>query len=274
MEFIKKLNQAVDANNSLLCVGLDPDLEKVPKLVRSLNNPLFEFNKEIIGATADLVCCFKLNPAFYEAYGASGVEQLKQTAEYIQTNHSNIPILLDTKRADIGNSNYGYARYAFDYVKADAITLPPYMGGESLLPFFERKEKGLFILVRTSNPGAGEFQDLLVEGVTLYEKVAQNVVDKWNTNGNCMLMVGATYPQELADLRKIAGSEMPILIAGIGAQGGEVKSAIEAGIGANRRGLVVNASRSIIYAGNDEDFADAARIEALKLRNEINKYKR
>jgi orotidine-5'-phosphate decarboxylase len=273
MTFQEKLQAAVAKNNSLLCVGLDPDLEKLPDIVRSKPQPLFEFNKAIIDATADLACTFKPNPAFYEAHGAEGVTQLKMTADYLRQNYPDIPILLDTKRADIGNSNLGYAKYAFEYIQADAITLPPYMGGESLQPFFERKDKGFFILVRTSNPGSGEFQDLMVDGKPLYENVAESVVSKWNQNGNCMLMVGATYPKELADLRQIAGGDMPILIAGLGAQGGDVKEAIEAGIGNNGQGLVANASRSIIFASEGNDFAEAARTAAKQLRDEINQYR-
>ncbi|MES2971045.1 MAG: orotidine-5'-phosphate decarboxylase [Patescibacteria group bacterium] len=274
MTFQQKLQDMVAKNNSLLCIGLDPDLEKLPDIIRSKPNPLFEFNKAIIDVTADLACTFKPNPAFYEAYGSDGVVQLKMTADYLRQNYPDIPILLDTKRADIGNSNLGYAKYAFDYIQADAITLPPYMGGESLRPFFEWKDKGFFILVRTSNPGSGEFQDLMIDGKPLYEHVAQSVTSKWNQNGNCMLMVGATYPKELADLRRIAGGDMPILIAGLGAQGGDVKAAIEAGIGDNGQGLVANASRSIIYASNGEDFAEAARVAAQKMRDEINEYRK
>lgn len=273
MRFTDKLSKIVTKNNSLLCVGLDPDIDKMPVKFRSTQNPLFEFNKAIINATADLVCTFKPNPAFYEAFGAVGVEQLERTTSYIREHYPEMPILLDTKRADIGNSNIGYARYAFEYIQADAITLPPYMGGESLQPFFDYKDKGFFILVRTSNPGSGEFQNLSVNGKPLYEYVANNVVNKWNQNGNCMLMVGATYPKELADLRKIVGGDIPILIAGLGAQGGDVQSAIVGGIGANNQGLVANASRSIIYASSGDDFVEAARSEAIKLRDEINKHR-
>lgn len=273
MIFVNKLKKITQKNNTLLCVGLDPDLEKLPAVVRAKANPLFEFNKAIIDATADLVCTYKPNPAFYEAYGSGGVDQLEMTVNYLRQNYPDIPILLDMKRADIGNTNYGYVRYAFDTMQVDAITLPPYLGGESLQPFFEQKDKGFFILVRTSNPGAGEFQDLVVDGKPLYEYVARKVVNEWNKNLNCMLMVGATYPKELAILRQIAGGKMPILIAGLGAQGGDTKAAIEAGIGDDGQALIANASRSIIYASRDDNYAEAARAAAQQMRDEINNYR-
>jgi orotidine-5'-phosphate decarboxylase len=270
MEFIKKLNQAVDANSSLLCVGLDPDLEKVPKLVKSLNNPLFEFNKAIIDATANLVCCFKLNSAFYEAEGANGVEQLKLTCDYIRKN-TTIPILLDFKRADIGNTNFAYAKFAFSYLQADAITLNPYLGGEALGPYFDYKDKGIIILIKTSNPGSAEFQNLKLNDKALYEIVAEKAAKEWNKNGNVMAMVGATYPKELARVRQIVG-DMIILSPGIGAQGGDLKLAVQAGLNGDR-GLIINASRSSIYPSSGDDFAVVAGAAAIKLRNEINLYR-
>ena len=272
MTFIDKLNAAINANNSLLCVGLDPVLDKLPKFVQDNPNPLFEFNKVIIDATADLVCAYKPNSAFYEAHGASGIEQLLQTCEYIKQKAPRIPILLDYKRGDIGNTNMAYAQFAFEYLGVDAITLQPYQGGEALEPFFAYKDKGIFILVKTSNPGSGEFQNLELNGRPLYEHVTERAVKDWNGNGNIMLVVGATYPKELARIRELAGSEIPILVPGVGAQQGEAKEVIEAGV-VNGQGLIINASRQILYASSDENFANAARAEATKIRDEINKYR-
>lgn len=272
MTFLEKLNQAIDKNESLLCVGLDPDLEKMTSKFKSAKHPLFEFDKSIIDATADLVCCYKPNSAFYEAYGADGMEQLQLACKYIQQNYSHIPVLLDYKRGDIGNTNNYYAKFAFDYLGVDAITLQPYQGGEALQPFFEYKDKGMFILVKTSNPGSNEFQNLELDGRPLYEYVTENAVKDWNSNGNIMMVAGATYPKELGRIREIIGSEMPILVPGVGAQGGGVEEMLKAGLGGDR-GLIINASRQILYSSNGEDFAETAKQEATKLRDEFNKFR-
>lgn len=271
MNFAEKLAGAVVTNNSLLCVGLDPDPAKLPEHLKKVPKALFEFNKSIIDATADLVCVFKPNSAFYEASGADGIAQLKLTCDYIRSNHPDIPIILDAKRADIGNTNGGYVSFAFDHLAADAITLHPYLGSEAIEPFLARADKGSIILCRTSNPGSGELQDLAVNGKKLYEVVAKKVAKDWNKNGNCMLVVGATYPSEIRDVRKIVGDQMTILVPGIGAQGGELEATLKAGLNKNKTGLMISASRSIIFASNGEDFADAAKAEAKKLRDEINK---
>lgn len=258
MSFKQKLSSIVKKNNSLLCVGLDPDIAKI-------SESQFEFNKKIIDTTHDLVCCYKPNIAFYEAEGPRGLEVLKKTMDYLRNNYSEIPIIVDAKRADIANTNDGYVKYIFDYMDADAITLHPYMGGESLKPFFNKAEKEIFILCRTSNPGAGEFQDLEVNGKKLFEIVAEKVSSEWNRNSNCGLVVGATYPEELQKIRKIVG-DMPILIPGIGAQGGNIEKTVKAGVDKNGENAIINASRSIIFAQNP-------RGEGEKLRDEINKYR-
>jgi orotidine-5'-phosphate decarboxylase len=265
MMFRDKLDRAVDRNDSLLCIGLDPDRAKLPRHMGQ-----FAYNKEIIDATADLVCLFKPNPAFYEALGVEGVVALKQTCDYIRRHYPQIPVLVDAKRGDIGNTNRGYAEYIFDYLGADATTVAPYMGGESLDVFLDYRDKGIFVLCRTSNDGAGEFQDLKSEGQTLYLHVANRVATHWNRHGNCFLVVGAPYPDDLRQVRALIGPDMPFLVPGVGAQGGDLAAAMAAGLGSRRRGLIINASRAIMFAGSGHDFAHTARQAALKLRDEIN----
>jgi len=271
--FFDKLNTSIDQNNSLLCVGLDPVLDKLPEHLRGSKTPFFDFNKAIIDATAEFVCAFKPNSAFYEAFGPDGLKQLKQTVEYINQTYPNIPTILDAKRADIGSTNEGYTAYVYDYLQMDAITLHPYLGSEALEPFLAYKDKGQIILCRTSNPGAGEFQDLEIEGRPLYEHVAEKVRDDWNNNNNCLLVVGATYPSEMKNIREIVGPDMIFLVPGVGAQGGDVAETMKAGLGANQRGLIISSSRDIIYAGSDEHFAEASAIRARETRDEINKYR-
>lgn len=270
MDFKSKLNLAVDNNNSLLCVGLDSDVTKLPA---SVNGSQLEFNKAIVDATADLVCAFKPNSAFYEATGAESLEQLRETVTYINEKYPNIPVILDAKRADIGNTNQGYVDFAFNYLKVDAITLHPYLGGESLQPFLDIKDKGQIILCRTSNPGSGELQDLQVDGKPLYQHVAQTVATKWNKNNNCLLVVGATYPEEMKAIRETVGPDMTFLVPGVGAQGGDVEAVLKNGLGANQRGLIISSSRGVIFASDGSDFAERARQEATKTRDEINKYR-
>jgi len=221
------------------------------------------------------VCAYKPNVAFYEEHGAEGIEALKRTIADIHDIVPDVAVVLDGKRGDIGNTNNGYVKAAFDYLNADAITVAPYMGEESLAPFLAQKDKGVIVLCRTSNPGAGEFQDLpiaLGDGhITrpLYEVVASQIAGKWNKNGNCAVVVGATCPDELRTVRGIVG-DMPILIPGIGAQGGDLEKTVAAGKDSRGRGMIINSSRGIIFASNGADFAEAARRETLKLRDAIN----
>ena len=225
----------------------------------------FEFNKRIIDQTAQFAAAFKPNIAFYEAYGEQGLKELKLTMEYLQKNYPDIFTICDAKRADIGSTNEGYVKAIFDYFGFDAMTLHPYLGAEALEPFLSRKDKASIILCRTSNPGAGELQDLQSDGKPLWQIVAEKISKEWNKNNNCMLVVGATYPVELKKIREIAG-DMTFLVPGVGAQGGSVKEAVQAGINSKGKGMIINSARGIIFA------ADPAA-EAKKLRDEINQYR-
>ncbi len=257
-----------------LCVGLDSDFEKIPEVARPAGGGVREtivgFNRAIVDATKDIVCAYKPNSAFYEAYGDEGWSALRETIQYIHESAPDVPVILDAKRADIGNTNDGYIAAAFDYLGADAITVHPYMGKEALRPFLERREKGIFVLCRTSNEGAGEFQDLRVGENPLYQIVAQHVAEEWNGGQNCGLVVGATYPEELRAVRAIA-PDLPILIPGIGAQKGDLEKSVSAGKDARGRGIVVAASRAIIFASGGADFAAAARTKAQDIHGAIGK---
>ena len=273
MDFNTKLQNLMQANNSLLCIGLDPDPEKLPTTLSGSPDPFFFFFQAIVDATADLVCAYKPNSAFYEAHGAAGVQSLKNITDYIRTKYPEIPIILDFKRGDIGNTNNKYAQYAFEYLGVDAITIQPYQGHEAVQSYLDYKDKGVFILCRTSNDGAGEFQDLEVDGKKLYEVVAANVTNHWNASGNCGLVVGATSPDELAKVRNIVGDVMNILVPGIGAQGGDIEATIKAGKNSTGGGMLINSARDILYASPAEDFADAARHRAKLTVEDINKYR-
>ncbi|MEW6610385.1 MAG: orotidine-5'-phosphate decarboxylase [Patescibacteria group bacterium] len=285
ISFFDKLNEAMQQNNSLLCVGLDSDFDKIPECLkkgkdksggfssRQRGEMVLKFNQAIIDATKDVVCAYKPNTAFYEALGGRGIEVLKQTIAYIRERAPLIPVILDAKRGDIGSTNAAYVQFAFSYLKADAITLNPYLGKEALIPFLDQQEKGIFVLCRTSNPGAGEFQDIKdAQSEPLYKKVARRVTAQWNTNGNCGLVVGATFSEELKEVRSLVG-DMPILIPGIGTQGGDVEKTVKAGLNILHQGIIINSSRGIIFASPNEDFADAAKAEAIKIREEINKFR-
>jgi orotidine-5'-phosphate decarboxylase len=245
MNGIAKYEARALSVNSLLCVGLDSDTTKIPT---QFANP-FEFNKWIIDQTHPYVCAYKPNMAFYEALGAKGWDYLIQTVDYIRSNHPDIFTICDAKRADIGNTNMGYVRAIFDELGFDAITLHPYLGKEALAPFLERQDKVSIILCRTSNPESGEFQNMMVGDKPLWRVIAERVATDWNTHHNCMLVMGATYPEEFAGLRDIIG-DMPLLIPGIGAQGGNLAGVMRHGIAKNDLGLIINASRSIIFAQN------------------------
>ncbi|HEX5455959.1 MAG TPA: orotidine-5'-phosphate decarboxylase [Candidatus Saccharimonadales bacterium] len=266
MDFKSKLDEAVEKNSSLVCVGLDPDPDKLPEEFKAAEKPLFEFNKSIIDATHDSVCAYKPNSAFYEALGVDGIEQLKATCDYIRENYPDIPIILDYKRGDIGNTNAKYAQFAFEYLGADAVTLQPYQGGEALQPFLEYKDKGIIILAKTSNDGSAEFQNLQTEGKPLYEHVAEKAVKEWNMNGNIGLVAGATYPEELKRIREIAGEDTIILVPGIGAQGGDLEVMLKAGLNGSHKGLIINSSRGIIYSDNPAQTAAELKTQVGQLR--------
>ncbi len=258
-------------NNSLLCVGLDTDIRKLPKfLLETSKNPLFDFNKEIINATKDLVCAYKLNLAFYEVSGKDGFVALEKTIQYIP---SNILIILDGKRNDIGNTAQKYAQSLFDTLKADAVTINPYLGKDGISPFLDYKDKCSFILCRTSNPSAGDFQDLVVSSTPVYQIVAQKI-HEWNANKNCGAVVGATYPEELKTVRAILGENIPILIPGIGKQGGDIEKTVKNGTNVKGEMALINSSREIIFAGDEEDFSEQSRKKAESVRNDINKYRK
>jgi orotidine-5'-phosphate decarboxylase len=270
MSFIQKLEKIWKANNSMVCVGLDPDINKIPQFLLDKEFPIFEFNKAIIDATSDLVCAYKPQVAYYAGQGAE--DQLKMTIDYIKEKYPEIPIVFDSKRGDIGSTAQMYAKEVFEIYGADSVTVNPYMGTDTLKPFIEYADKGTIILCRTSNPSGDEVQNLIVEGKTIYELIAGYANDKWNYNANILLVVGATYPEELGKIRKICPT-IPFLVPGVGAQGGDVKAVIDQGLDENGFGLVINSSRGIIYAGNDENFAEASRKATEKLRNEINSYR-
>jgi orotidine-5'-phosphate decarboxylase len=265
--FIEQLERAWDVNGSLVCVGLDPEIERFPPQVVDQPSPIFQFNKAIIDATADLVCAYKPQFAHYAAYEAE--DQLERTIDYIQSTYPGIPVILDSKRGDVGNTAERYAIEAFERYHADAVTVNPYLGGDSMEPFLKYEDKGVIILCRTSNPGAGDLQDLAVGGRRLFHVVADLAARRWNTRGNCALVVGATYPRELAEVREIVGN-MPFLVPGVGAQGGDVAQAVQSGQTAAGAGLVISSSRGILYASSGENFVSAAREATLKLRDQIN----
>lgn len=258
------------AARKYLCVGLDSDFEKLPESVRNLGvrEALVTFNRGIIDATKEVAGFYKPNTAFYEAHGDEGWSALRESIDYIHQYAPEIPVIVDAKRADIGSTNQGYADAIFENLRADAVTIHPYLGEEAMAPFLDRAEKGIFVLCRTSNPGAGEFQDLDVGGEPLYMRVAARVAGPWNTNRNCGLVVGATYPEEMAKVRA-AADDLPILVPGIGAQGGDLQRTIATGKDSRGAGLIIAASRAIIYASGKEDFATAAAAKARELDSAI-----
>lgn len=265
MRFVEKLLNASRKNNSLVCVGLDTDPQKIPKHLLTEEYPTLAFNQKIIDSTSDLVCAYKPNMAFYEAQGSRGWESLRRTCEYIP---EEIPVIIDAKRGDIGNTARMYARALFEELRGDAITVNPYMGQDAVSPFLEYEGKCAFVLCLTSNEGAKDFQLSKVDGKPLYEIVAEKVLS-WNEKGNCGLVVGATHPEQLKRIREIAPS-LPFLIPGIGAQAGDVESTVKFGTDENGELAIINSSRGILYASSQEDFDQAARNEALRLRDSIN----
>ena len=266
MNFMEKLAGASRKNNSLLCVGLDSDPALMPEGIG-----VFEFNKAIIDATADFVCAYKPNIAFYEAMGNDGLEALKRTRDYIP---ADIPVIIDAKRGDIGNTAKAYAHSLFEFYGFDATTVSPYLGYDSLEPFIQYGDRGVIILCRTSNAGAVDFQSLKCEtnggSKMLFEVVAEKV-EQWNTRGNLGLVVGATYPEELKLIRQ-RYPDMLLLIPGVGTQGGDLAHVARYGVDANRQKTIINSSRQVLYASKDKDYAQAAGQAARELRDGINRY--
>ena len=283
----REMLEAQWSRGNFVCVGLDSEFEKIPESAHedgnetdlSVANTIVAFNRAIVEATKDIVCAYKPNVAFYEAQGAEGIKALQRTIFDIHFIAPDVPVILDAKRADIGNTNAGYVRMAFEYLRADAITVHPYLGHEALQPFLDCKDKGVFVLCLTSNPGSCEFQCMDVAGDTvpgsympLHKYVAHRVANYWNKNGNCGVVVGATHPEELSEVRGRALG-MPILIPGVGAQGGDVEKTVRAGMDGRKQGIIINSSRGIIFASKGPDFAEAARRETEKLHNLINQYR-
>ena len=264
--FSLKLAHAQHTADSLLCVGLDPDPDKMPDDLRLDTSPLYAFNRRIIDATFDIAAAYKPQIAFYSALGAE--QQLVDSIRYIRERAPAALVILDAKRSDIGNTAAAYAREAFDRYGADAVTVNPYMGEDSVRPFLARPDRGAILLCRTSNPGAKDFQDLLIDGLPLYRRVAERAVTHWNEHHNLMLVVGATFPREMAQLRQ-AHPGVCFLVPGIGAQGGDLEATLDAGLDARGAGLLISASRSIIYAGGGT--AGAIRAAAEDLRAAINR---
>jgi orotidine-5'-phosphate decarboxylase len=272
--FFDKLSAAWSANDSLLCVGLDPDIAKFPAHLRDRPDAIFAFCKSIIDATADTACAFKPQIAYFAALAAE--DQLQAVCDYLHETYPQIPIVLDAKRGDIGATAEQYAREAFERYGADAVTVNPYMGFDSIAPYLEWKDRGAIVLCRTSNPGGSDLQFLTADGKPIYQHVARMVAEKWNTNGQCGLVVGATFPAELAAVRRIVG-DLPLLVPGVGAQGGDIQATVQAGRTAAGSGMMINSSRAILYANparqTGEDFAQAARRVALETRDAINRFR-
>lgn len=263
--FIDTLRAAQEANRSLLCVGLDPDPARFPEVVGKSPESIVAFNRAIIEATADLACCYKPNLGFYLSYGALGVEALAQVRRDVP---ANIPVLLDAKFGDLDMTSAGYARAAFETWNFDALTVNPYLGHDALLPFLSYQDRGIFILAKTSNPGSGLLQDRRLDDDTTVSMAVVIHANQWNTAGNVGLVVGATYPSQMAEIRA-AAPNLPFLVPGVGAQGGDLEAAVQAGIDANGAGIIVNTSRAISYASSGPDFQDAARTAAQALRDQI-----
>jgi len=275
-QFIAKLEDRWKLEN-FVCVGLDTEFARLPETFRqytSRTDAVVRFNKDIVDATHDLVCAYKPNAAFYEALGRDGWDTLFKTIEYIKTTYPEIPVILDAKRGDIGSTNEAYATAVFDELNADAVTVHPYFGREALQPFLERKDKGIIVMASNSNPGAGEFQDLPVGDAKepLYKVIASRVAAVWNKNGNCVVTVGATFPDKISQVRSVVG-DMALLVLGLGKQGGEVEPTIKAAKDSRGWGMIVSSSRTILYASSENDYQQASRAETIKLRREINRFR-
>jgi orotidine-5'-phosphate decarboxylase len=275
MHFMQSLHQSWQRNDSLVCVGLDPEPAKFPAHLRDQPDAVYTFCRAIVDATADLVCAYKPQIAHFAALRAE--DALERLIAHIHDAHPGVPVILDAKRGDIGSTARHYAAEAFERYQADAVTLNPYLGRDSIQPFLDRADKGVILLCHTSNPGAADLQDLLVEGtdgqrIPLYQHLARTIARDWNAHGNCALVTGATWPEQLAQVRALVG-DMPLLVPGIGAQGGDVEAVLRHGRTADGTGLMISSSRAILYAGHGEDFAAAARNAAEALRDQVNRFR-
>ena len=271
MTFTSSLKQRWNDADSLVCVGLDPEPAKFPARFASDADAVFAFCRDIADATAQYACAFKPQIAHFAALGAE--DALARLIAHIHATHPGVPVILDSKRGDIGSTAQHYAAEAFDRYAADAVTANPYLGRDSVQPFLDRADRGVVILCRTSNPGAGDLQDLVVEGRPLYQHVAEKVAREWNTHGNCSLVVGATWPAQLKEVRAIVGDDVPFLVPGVGAQGGDVEAVVTNAKNAAGTGLMVSSSRAILYASKGDDYAEAAANAARELRDQINRFR-
>ncbi len=271
MTFIEQLHARWQAANSLVCIGLDPDPAKMPDAFADDEDALFSFCRDIADATAEYACAFKPQIAYFAAHN-DGEAALQRLIAHINASHPDVPVVLDAKRGDIGSTAEQYAVEAFDRFGADAVTLNPYMGRDSAAPFLARNDRGCVFLCHTSNPGARDFQELDVGGEPLYQRIARTIAGAWNADGNCALVVGATFPEELKVIRSIVG-DMPLLIPGIGAQGGDVEATVRNGKSTEGTGLMINSSRGILYASSGDGYAEAAADAARELRDAINRYR-
>lgn len=274
--FMQALRQRWNAADSLVCVGLDPEPAKFPASLANRRDAVFEFCRDIVDATAEYVCSFKPQIAHFAALGQE--DALARLIAHVHDAHPGIPVILDSKRGDIGSTARHYAGEAFDRYRADAVTANPYLGRDSVQPFLDRADRGVVILCRTSNPGAADLQDLPVPapgGSTrpLYQHVAETVAREWNGHGNCALVVGATWPAQLREVRAIVGDGMPFLVPGVGAQGGDVEAVVTQARASDGTGLVVSSSRAVLYASGGSDFVEAAASAARDLRDAINRYR-
>jgi len=269
--FTVSLSTAWARSDSLLCVGLDPDPARMPAHLAGRPDAVLQFCTGIVDATADLVCAFKPQIAYFAAQRAE--DQLEALIAHIHDRHPGVPVVLDAKRGDIGSTGEQYAREVFERYQADAVTVSPYMGFDSIEPWVAHEGRGVILLCRTSNPGGADLQSLDVGGERLYERVARLAAGPWNRGGELGLVVGATVPAELARVRAIAPT-LPLLVPGIGAQGGDIAATVAAGRTAQGVGMMINSSRAILYAGGGEDFAAAARHAALQTRDAINQYRK
>jgi orotidine-5'-phosphate decarboxylase len=269
--FLERLSERWCSHHTLLCVGLDPDPVRLPRHLAGRTDAMFEFCRAIVDATADLACAFKPQVAYFSAHRAE--DQLEALIGHIRDRHREVPVILDAKRGDIGPTAEQYAREAFERYRADAVTLSPLMGFDSIEPFLQDPAHGAFLLCRTSNSGGAQLQMLDAGGRRLYEHIAHLADTAWNINGQLGLVVGATFPQELARVRAIA-AHLPVLVPGIGVQGGDIDATVRAGLGSDGAGLAINSSRAILYAGSGESFALHARQVAMQTRDRIEAVRR
>lgn len=267
MTFMQTLTQRWKDSGSLVCVGLDPEPAKFPQRFAGDADAVFGFCRDIVDATAEFACAFKPQIAHFAALGAE--DALERLVAHIHDAHPGVPVILDAKRGDIGSTAQRYAAEAFDRYGADAVTANPYLGGDSLKPYLDRADRGVVVLCRTSNPGAGDLQDLLVDGRPLYQHVAAKAAGEWNGNGNVSLVVGATWPEQLREVRAIVG-DMPLLVPGVGAQGGDAEAVVRNACSGDGSGLMVSSSRAILYASSGDDYATAAAGAARALRDTLN----